>query len=636
MKTYDFEEIKAKTDSKSVAEMMGAKIKGNRCAAVWRGGDGDQNVSFTDDGAWYDHVTGKGGGVLELAAEQFGGDLQQGQEWLGEKLGLAEKSADPGRWETVDIYDYRDENGMLLYRVKRNEHTRERKDGKPKKKIIQVGPDGSAGITGIRRVLWNLPEVLKSQTVFVTEGEKAAKVLTDQGLCATTVSGGSSNWDDSYADFFEGKDVIVLPDNDTPGQEYGQKICAACFAKGIKVKSITLSKEHKGDAWEYFNKEGGTLDGFIQAVLDAPFYDPHEASPEAKHIAKQNPATALLDLQTPVYGNDPNEIIKHRFLYRGGICIMSGATGAGKSSFTMQWAINFAAGKEHFGLKVGDCYYLKGMRVLVIQAENDEGDLAEQRDGVLHVIPPEDIQRAAHNLKFVTMPDACGEGFAIKLDALCQVHRPDLVFIDPVFAFLGGDNSAQKDVSHFVRNLMLPVFMRHRCAAVMMHHVNKPVKDAVKMGAYAMSGSAEWANAARCALSLEMVADGVFRLDATKRGDRLWWQDSQGFKTKTRFIAHHGGHTEDGRPIIAWRDAEPEEIPAQDDGSNTRKKVKAKDVLDALEGVSGGIGSSDLRLKVAQSTGGSERSAKGAIAEALELGLITSLKLGKNIIYSKA
>ena len=44
----------------------------------------------------------------------------------------------------------------------------------------------------------------------------------------------------------------------------------------------------------------------------------------------------------------------------------------------MCWAV----GKPFFGIVPGEIYQKKGMRILLVQAENDEGDLAEMRDGV--------------------------------------------------------------------------------------------------------------------------------------------------------------------------------------------------------------------------------------------------------------
>ena len=59
--------------------------------------------------------------------------------------------------------------------------------------------------------------------------------------------------------------------------------------------------------------------------------------------------TALGDLRAPIYGNDPTELLKHRFLYRGAVCLLCGPTGIGKSAFLMQAAIYWCLGRPVFG-----------------------------------------------------------------------------------------------------------------------------------------------------------------------------------------------------------------------------------------------------------------------------------------------
>jgi hypothetical protein len=49
----------------------------------------------------------------------------------------------------------------------------------------------------------------------------------------------------------------------------------------------------------------------------------------------------------------------------------------------MQAASYWAVGKAFFGILPGEVFQKAGMRILLVQAENDEGDLAEMRDGVL-------------------------------------------------------------------------------------------------------------------------------------------------------------------------------------------------------------------------------------------------------------
>ena len=57
---------------------------------------------------------------------------------------------------------------------------------------------------------------------------------------------------------------------------------------------------------------------------------------EALKIDSLPPVRSLDLLKTPDKENDPTELIASRFLYRGGVCLVLGPTGVGKSSFLMQ------------------------------------------------------------------------------------------------------------------------------------------------------------------------------------------------------------------------------------------------------------------------------------------------------------
>ncbi len=92
------------------------------------------------------------------------------------------------------------------------------------------------------------------------------------------------------------------------------------------------------------------------------------------------PSRKLRELRRSDPEADASDLISERFLYRGGVCLLVGPTGAGKSSLLMQLAIHLAVGKTLFGLQPGAVYRKKGMRILLVQAENDEAELAKMRD----------------------------------------------------------------------------------------------------------------------------------------------------------------------------------------------------------------------------------------------------------------
>jgi hypothetical protein len=318
-------------------------------------------------------------------------------------------------------------------------------------------------------------------------------------------------------------------------------------------------------------------------ILMTEFLPAAEAAAVETQVAKiQEPPVvkALGDLRTPVYGNDPTELLKHRFLYRGGMCLLSGPTGVGKSALLIQEAIHWAVGKACFGIMPGDIYQKQGMRILLVQAENDEGDLAEMRDGVLAGCDElTDAEKALALQRIIvrTVCDKTGEGFAAELAVLLVECGPfDLVLVDPAFAYLGGDSNSQKDVSHFMRNLLNPLLQKHNAGMIIAHHTNKPLrgkeKDSWEAGdfAYLGAGSAEWMNPCKSGLAIRSIgSDSIFEFRAVKRGKRLRWVDDDGNPTVAQYIAH------DGRPgIICWHKATAEDVEdvANQDKGGRRKQ----------------------------------------------------------------
>ena len=334
------------------------------------------------------------------------------------------------------------------------------------------------------------------------------------------------------------------------------------------------------------------------------------AAVEAQVSRIQEPptVTSLGDLRAPVYGNDPTELLKHRFLYRGAICLLCGPTGVGKSAFLMQAAIYWSLGRPVFGIYPGDIYQRAGLRILLVQAENDEGDLVEMSNGVfggLDDLSPAEIAVAKDRIKVKTVCDRSSDSFAGYLDALLSECGPfDLVMVDPAFAYLGGDGRDQKAVSYFMRELLNPILQKHSAGMILSHHTNKPLrgkeKDDWQAGdfAYLGAGSAEWINPARAALAIRSIgSDSVFEFRAVKRGKRLRWIDAAGAPTVVQMIAHD---TRQG--VICWHAATAAEAAEVDTGKvgGRPKGYDDTDVLHAVLASPGGCqsGYSDVLQSV--------------------------------------
>lgn len=198
----------------------------------------------------------------------------------------------------VAEYDYRDEDGTLLYQVVRFQP----------KKFVQRKPKSGGGWTwstkGVKRVIYNLNAVLKQieneKPIFFVEGEKDAQALIKRNLCATTTAMGAGKWNNSYNQYFKGAELIILPDNDLPGKKHAVEVTDQLIgtAKSIRIVSLPDLKT-KEDVSDWLSR-GGTAGDLLSISFDT---EPVHSKTEAQ---------AFLDVNTEIDDNDPRNT-KNRF-----------------------------------------------------------------------------------------------------------------------------------------------------------------------------------------------------------------------------------------------------------------------------------------------------------------------------------
>jgi hypothetical protein len=111
-------------------------------------------------------------------------------------------------------------------------------NGSDKKDIVPFfkrnGASWAAGIELNPRPLFGLDKLAaqpKDKAVFIVEGEKAAASLHSLGLCAVTSLGGSQSASKADWTALNGfQQVVILPDNDEPGEHYARDVYAALSA----------------------------------------------------------------------------------------------------------------------------------------------------------------------------------------------------------------------------------------------------------------------------------------------------------------------------------------------------------------------------------------------------------------------
>jgi len=265
--------------------------------------------------------------------------------------------------------------------------------------------------------------------------------------------------------------------------------------------------------------------------------------------------------------NDPNNVIGNRWLCKGGSLLIVGQSGTGKSSLMMQAAVHWTLGRDFFGIKP-----VKALRSIILQAENDEGDVAEALQDVVAgaFVTADERAKLKEGLAIFRDTVSTGTAFTKALRDLVIQHRADIVFVDPLLSFAGIDVSDQEQASNFLRHDLAPILLETGAILVAMHHTGKPKTSAEKEGhtvadlAYAGLGSSEFTNYFRevAVLFRCQGEEPIYKFGLTKRRGRAGLKDGNGqFKNEINIR-----HSRD-EGVIRW------------DYSHTETEVVQQDAL---------------------------------------------------------
>lgn len=187
---------------------------------------------------------------------------------------------------------------------------------------------------------------------------------------------------------------------------------------------------------------------------------------------------------------------------RGGITVLGGAPGVGKSRAALGLALAGATGERWMGFEVHSKF-----KTLVIQAENGpyrlKGELTEISEGIkenlddwLRVTPP-----PTYGLAF-TEP-----GFRAAIKEVIDNWKPSLIIIDPWNRATQGDKQA--DAKEALDGLFacLPENPEEKPAIMIVHHLRKRSSDHQRKAGrdllHELAGTYQIGSSARCVFALE-------------------------------------------------------------------------------------------------------------------------------------
>jgi hypothetical protein len=490
-------------------------------ASVLRFGTHGSMAINLEDGQFYDHEAKSGGGVLELIQRIKHVDMAGALSWL-EDEGLKDREkAEEKVWQLGAkrtgpvFYDYRDEHGVILSRVKRT----------PDKRFSQLGPDGKGGfhsatgcMTGVRRVPYRLPELLAAdvnRAVFVVEGEKDADRLAALGLIATCNAEGAGKFRAELASHFAGRSVVILPDNDKAGRDHANDVAAKLAGVAKVVTILALPDLGLKDDVSNWLDAGGTVDklkDLARAALDNPITSLEDATTD--EAANDQPR---LVSATPYIFRQPETIPQREWVYgrsiqRGHLRAVVAQGGAGKTILSVGEALAMVTGRDLLGQTIPG----GPKRVWLWNLEDDREELSRIIQAACKHwnIVPADIEGRL----FV---DSALDGAVLKLarstssDGLV-INRPlvaaltdemiargiDYLHVDPFVSSHSANESDNMEIDAIAKEWAL-VAKNTNAGVGLAHHVSKA--GAAEATALSARGAVALINACRSVLVLNRM-----------------------------------------------------------------------------------------------------------------------------------
>lgn len=221
----------------------------------------------TRENVWHCNDCGKGGSVIDWVMLERGCTAAEAMQFLGGgRNGQRERTRLRPIRQTLGLvktYDYTDEKGELLFQACRY----------VPKDFRQRRVNGKGGwidnTTGVPRVLYRLPEVIKAQTVAIAEGEKDVDALVALGIAATCNPMGAKKWRDEYSEALRDKDVVIFGDDDEDGREHVEQVIESLTRISRTIKRVSLP-EGFHDVSDYIaSLPEGTAAEAIAKLIDA-------------------------------------------------------------------------------------------------------------------------------------------------------------------------------------------------------------------------------------------------------------------------------------------------------------------------------------------------------------------------------
>ncbi|MCX6224487.1 MAG: AAA family ATPase, partial [Bacteroidia bacterium] len=361
----------------------------------------------------------------------------------------------------TETYKYTDEQGNLLFECCRKEP----------KSFIQRRPNGNGSyvynLKDTRLVLYRLSEIIEAEEIIIVEGEKDADNVKALGFTGTTSPMGAKKWRSEYNDYFKGKNVVLIPDNDNEGREHMVQVGAALKGIAKSLKWIDLpgipSKGDISDWIKNFRIKEEAAERLSIMIESAKLYEP----PKAYTLED-----VILNTSDYHRVNLPEKkIIIHPIVSEQQIILISGWRGIGKSWFAIGLTDAVTSGKTFGPWNINNavpCLYLDGeMAAQDVRKRIHDLNPTESRKAPLYV-----YSDAYANYLGLPRANLLSEKWRSDMKRILITRHVKLWVIDNIASLSGGiDENSKKDWD--VVNQWLLDLRFAGITSILLHHTNK-------------------------------------------------------------------------------------------------------------------------------------------------------------------
>lgn len=336
-------------------------------------------------------------------------------------------------------------------------------------------------IYGIHKITqWHMP-------VYVVEGEKCVNALNSLGFQAITTLGGSNNV--AYADWNsvkELKEIIILPDNDTPGECYKNSIIKEIrrVIPDIKIRVFSLPNlDSKGDVCDWLKtfpqlkdwNEYQPLNEFEGIIEIAKVFKELQIThstemPSDHQYTVGKGGLRAIDMKSFLTMQiKPNEVLLSPWITEQSLSLVFAERGVGKTFFALNCAIALTHASEFLRYKAENpvkVMYIDGEMQDTLMQERLRATLGEREPNELLSIinPGRQFERG--------MPDISTTEGQIEVDELIEAHGSQVIIVDNLSTLARSGKENEGESWSNIQSWAIKHRSRGR-AILFIHHANK-------------------------------------------------------------------------------------------------------------------------------------------------------------------